>query len=126
MAQCGRPGQVCSIAWSELTLATDDLHESALDELYDIFFGPEGRGKRERPWKPHNSIAYDNPETNSLSLLDTVMYASRNPSLLGKERRVEAISLWSTVGKMEEWICIDRDFQFGNLPFNGYKLLVSG
>ncbi|EJK69401.1 hypothetical protein THAOC_09349 [Thalassiosira oceanica] len=73
VAQCGRPGQVCSIAWSELTLATDDRHESALDELYDIFFGPDGRGARERPWKPHNSIAYDNPETNSLSLLDTVM-----------------------------------------------------
>ena len=87
---------------------TDDRHESALDELYDIFFGPKGRGARERPWKPHNSIAYDNPETNTLSLLDTVMYASRDPSLLGKERRVEAISLWSTVGKMEEWSCIDR------------------
>ena len=108
MAQCGRPGQVCSIAWSELTLATDDLHESALDELYDIFFGPEGRGKRERPWDPHNSLAYDNLETNSLSLLDTVMYAGQNPSLLRKGRRVEAISLWSTAGKMEEWNCIDR------------------
>ena len=96
------------IAWSELTFATDERQESALDELYDIFFGPEGRDTRMRPWDPHNSLAYDNLETNSLSLLDTVMYAGQNPSLLRKGRRVEAISLWSTAGKMEEWNCIDR------------------
>ena len=112
IAECGKPGQVCSIAWSELTLATNPHHEHALDTLYQIFFENCNAIKeipvRDRPWKPHNSIAYDNPETNTLSLLDTVMYASRNPSLLGRGRRVEAISLWSTEGKMEDWRCIDR------------------
>jgi hypothetical protein len=106
IAQVGRPGQVCSIAWSELTLSTNEHHEASLDILYEIFYGEQY--SRDRPWKPHNSIAYDNPEDNSLSLLDTVLYASRNPTLLGKERRVEAISLWSTVGKMEDWECLDR------------------
>ena len=96
------------IAWNELTFATDERQESALDELYDIFFGPEGRDTRMRPWDPHNSLAYDNLETNTLSLLDTVTYAIQNPSLLGKERRVEAISLWSNEGTLEEWKCIDR------------------
>lgn len=111
IAVCGRPGQVCSIAWSELTLATNPAHEAALDALYQLFYGESSIPEiptRDRPWKPHNSIAYDNPETNALSLLDTVIYASKNPSLLGKERRVEAISLWSTEGKMEDWCCIDR------------------
>ena len=106
IAQVGRPGQVCSIAWSELTLASNDEHENALDNLYELFYGESYT--RERPWKPHNSIAYDNPEDNTLSLLDTVCYASRVPTLLGKERRVEAISLWSTEGKMEDWRCLDR------------------
>lgn len=107
IAVCGRPGQVCSIAWSELTLASNPEHEAALDRLYNLFLGEEYT--RDRPWKPHNSIAYDNPETNALSLLDTVTYcASENPTLLGRERRVEALSLWSTVGKMEDWYCIDR------------------
>jgi hypothetical protein len=106
IAQVGKPGQVCSIAWSELTLSTNDDHEHALDVLYELFYGESYT--RDRPWKPHNSIAYDNPEENTLSLLDTVMYASRNPTLLGKERRVEAISLWSTEGKMENWKCLDR------------------
>lgn len=106
IAQVGRPGQVCSIAWSELTLSTNEEHEQALDALYELFYGDSS--KRERPWKPHNSIAYDNPEDNTLSLLDTVLYASRNPTLLGKERRVEAISLWNTEGKMEDWKCLDR------------------
>lgn len=63
---------------------------------------------RSRPWTPHNSIAYDNPETNALSLLDTITYMSIHPTLLGCERRVKAISLWNTVGKMEDWKCIDR------------------
>ena len=110
IAECGKPGQVCSIAWSELTLASNPHHEDAMDALYQIFFENSSveMPMRDRPWKPHNSIAYDNPETNTLSLLDTVMYASRNPTLLGTGRRVEAISLWSTEGKMEDWTCIDR------------------
>ena len=106
IAQVGRPGQVCSIAWSELTLSSNEHHEAALDVLYELFYGEQYT--RDRPWKPHNSIAYDNPEDNTLSLLDTVTYVSRNPTLLGKERRVEAISLWSTVGKMEDWVCLER------------------
>jgi len=142
IAVCGRPGQVCSIAWSELTLASNDEHEVALDALYSLFYdedetsldsfslkddddsssssrGEEGapsshpqraveKPTRSRPWTPHNSIAYDNPETNALSLLDTITYMSIHPTLLGCERRVKAISLWNTVGKMEEWKCIDR------------------
>ena len=106
IAQCGRPGQVCDIAWSELTLATNPQHEAALDLLYELFYGPIY--SRDRPWKPHNSVAYDNPETNCLSLLDTIMYASQNPSLLGMERRVASIALGSTVGKMEDWRCLER------------------
>ena len=142
IAVCGRPGQVCSIAWSELTLASNDEHEVALDALYSLFYdedeesldnskkdtdcsssssrGEEGAPSshppkgavemptRSRPWTPHNSIAYDNPETNALSLLDTITYMSIHSTLLGCERRVKAISLWNTVGKMEEWKCIDR------------------
>ena len=111
IAVCGRPGQVCSIAWSELTYASNDEHEQALDALYSLFYSEEDGEDveaRHRPWKPHNSIAYDNPETNALSLLDTITYMSVHPTLLGCERRVEAISLWSTVGKMDEWTCIDR------------------
>ena len=106
IAECGKPGQVCDIASSELTLATNPHHEAALDILYELFYGPVYT--RDRPWKPHNSVAYDNPETNCLSLLDTIMYASQNPSLLGMERRVASIALWSTVGKMEDWRCLER------------------
>eukprot|EP00578_Thalassiosira_sp_NH16_P010039 CAMPEP_0181120396 /NCGR_PEP_ID=MMETSP1071-20121207/24134_1 /TAXON_ID=35127 /ORGANISM="Thalassiosira sp., Strain NH16" /LENGTH=338 /DNA_ID=CAMNT_0023205049 /DNA_START=393 /DNA_END=1409 /DNA_ORIENTATION=+ len=119
LAVCGRPGQVCSIAWSELTLASDPLHEAAMDTLYRLFYddddgdssdtsGEASLPVRDRPWKPHNSVAYDNPETNALSLLDTITYMGKNPTLLGRGRRVEAISLWNTEGKMEDWRFIDR------------------
>eukprot|EP00550_Attheya_septentrionalis_P003341 CAMPEP_0198290444 /NCGR_PEP_ID=MMETSP1449-20131203/8314_1 /TAXON_ID=420275 /ORGANISM="Attheya septentrionalis, Strain CCMP2084" /LENGTH=287 /DNA_ID=CAMNT_0043988949 /DNA_START=286 /DNA_END=1149 /DNA_ORIENTATION=- len=104
----GQPGQVCSIAWAELTLATNPEHEAALDILYEIFHGPGGAKKRVAPWKPHNSVAYDNPEDSVLNLADTITYMASKPTILGKERRVQALSLWNTEGKMEDWECLDR------------------
>lgn len=109
LAVAGRPGQVCSIAWAELTMSSNPHHEEALDKLYALFFPDEmSRPKRHRPWKPHNSIAYDNPEDNVLSLAETFNCVSRHPTLLTKERRVEAVSLWDTNGTMAEWKCIER------------------
>lgn len=106
IAENGKPGQVCTIAWSELTLATNEDHEKAVDLLYETFFGEDFT--RTRPWKPHNSIAYDNPENSDLSLLETVGYVSRHTSLIRNTRRVEAISLWDTNGRMQDWKCLDR------------------
>ena len=99
----GRPGQVCSIAWAELTLSTNEKHEAALDEVFSLFDMP-----RNGPWSPHISLAYDNPEETVLNLGDTIAYVARHPTLLLKQRKVEAISLWSTEGKMADWKCIDR------------------
>lgn len=99
----GRPGQVCSIAWAELTLSTNEKHEAALDEVFSLFGMP-----RDGPWTPHISLAYDNPEETVLNLGDTIAYVAQHPTLLMKQRKVEAISLWSTEGKMADWKCIDR------------------
>lgn len=118
IARAGRPGQVCDVAWCELTLSTNPEHEDALDALYELFFFSQGKGEgidsnevhveRNRPWKPHNSFAYDNPENSPLSLESAIEYVAMHPTLISKERRVEAISLWDTNGKMGEWKCLDR------------------
>ena len=117
IAVAGRPGQVCSVAWCELTLATNPEHEDALDALYDLFYRKKGveydsnepsSVERNRPWKPHNSFAYDNPENSSMSLEAAIGYVATHPTLITKERRVEAISLWDTNGKMGDWQCLDR------------------
>lgn len=100
----GRPGQVCSISWAELTLASNEEHEEALDQVYNLF----GLGERKAPWTPHISLAYDNPKETVLNLGDTISYVTQHPSLLMKPRKVEAISLWSTEGKLADWKCIDR------------------
>lgn len=109
LAVAGRPGQVCSIAWAELTLSSNEHHEEAIDKLYALFYPEESsRPVRHRPWKPHNSIAYDNPEDNVLSLGETFKFVAKQPTLLTKERRVKAISLWDTNGTMSDWKCLDR------------------
>ena len=101
----GRPGQVCSISWAELTLKSNEKHEEAIDKLYEIFEVPGGRTSGE--WTPHISLAYDNPEDSVLNLADTISYVAQNPSLMAA-RRVKAVSLWSTEGKMAQWKCLDR------------------
>jgi len=123
IAEAGRPGQVCSVAWGELTFSSNAAHEDALDELYEIFFLDEKtrlkgkiedekimqvRSMRNRPWKPHNSVAYDNPDNSPMSLGDMVQYVASHPTLLTKPRRVNAISLWDTNGTMGQWNCLDR------------------
>jgi len=105
IAQEGRPGQVCTIAWSELTFRTNDGHESALDALYGHFEVPGGRPGG--PWTPHISLAYDNPEDPVLKLRDLVDYVIAHPSLM-YSRKVKALSLWNTEGKMADWQCLDR------------------
>jgi len=104
IAEEGKPGQVCNIAWAELTYPTNEEHEAAIDSLYDLFEMPT---KRSGQWTPHISLAYDNPEDSVVNMQDTFAYISQNKSLL-KQRPIKAISLWSTAGKMADWHCLDR------------------
>lgn len=104
IAEEGKPGQVCSIAWAELTFRSNENHEAAIDALYDLFEIP---CKRAGLWMPHISLAYDNPEDSILNIQDTFSYVSQHPSLM-RSRRITAISLWNTAGKMADWHCLDR------------------
>jgi hypothetical protein len=74
-----------------------------LDQVYDIF----DMGPRKGPWTPHLSLAYDNPEDSVLSLSDFLRYVAEHPTLL-QSRKVTALSLWNTEGKMADWKCLDR------------------
>jgi hypothetical protein len=105
IAQVGQPGKVCSIAWAELTLNTNDKHEAALDAIFELF----GVKRSEGRWTPHLSLAYDNPEDTVLNVQDTFDYVTRNPTLM-RGRRPKAISLWNTEGKLAQWQCLDRVF----------------
>lgn len=81
-----------SIAWAQLTLASSPDHEVALDALYDVFYGdgssaePElatrKKAERHRPWTPHNSFAYDNPEGTVLTTAAAFEAVARYPTLL--------------------------------------------
>ena len=103
LSEEGKPGQVCTISWAELTLKSNEQHERAMDALCELF-GVERKG----PWTPHISLAYDNPHESILNLADIISYATVMPTLLRNPRRVKAISLWNTRGKMSEWTCLER------------------
>lgn len=103
LSQEGKPGQVCTVAWAELTLKSNEHHEKAMDSLCKLF-----DVERKGPWTPHISLAYDNPDDSILNLADIISYAMIMPSLLRNGRRVKAISLWNTKGKMGDWVCLER------------------
>lgn len=108
----GVNGGRMDMRWSEITLSSSDEHEACLDTLHDIFHDESSSGKvHRRPWRPHASIAYDNPEDSSLGLLETLEVVSLYPSLTQNVKRVNGMSLWSTEGRMSEWRCIER-FEF--------------
>lgn len=102
VARKGQRGQVCDIAWAEISLETNPQHEHALDLLAELF-----EVSRERPWTPHISLAYDNPDQTVLSLKDTYQYVRQHPTLM-QARQINAISLWNTDGPIAEWSCLGR------------------
>mmetsp|Transcript_27429 Transcript_27429/g.40554 ORF Transcript_27429/g.40554 Transcript_27429/m.40554 type:complete len:230 (-) Transcript_27429:261-950(-) len=102
----GVNGGTMDMAWSEITMATSSAHEEYLDILHNIFYGPKSlHGEdRHKPWMPHLSLAYDNPDNSVVTLDHTTDLLAQNPSLLQRaHRKVTGISLWRTRGKMTEW-----------------------
>jgi len=100
------------MAWIEVTLATSSDHEALVDRVYNIFHKGCCTSEckpRASPWLPHLSLAYDNPDGTNFSPAKMLRLVSKFPSLLDiTERRIMAISLWKTEGRMEEWKCLDR------------------
>jgi hypothetical protein len=98
------------MSWAEISFSNSQEHEDQLDMLYDIFYPDESPvTRRSRPWKPHISIAYDNPESTFLNLKDIISDLIQIPTLLqSRQRRVTGISLWSTAGKLTDWKCLER------------------
>jgi len=93
-------------AWSEITLATSSAHEEYLDILHNIFYDSTNAHNKDRykPWMPHLSLAYDNPDNSVITLDRTIDMLANNPSLLQSGyRKVTGLSLWRTKGKMSEW-----------------------
>ena len=58
-------------------------------------------------WKPHLSLAYDNPETTVLTQQTLDKLLLRFPSLF-RQRKVVAVSLWDLNGTLDQWTCLDR------------------
>ena len=113
------------MAWAEVSLVMTPDHETLIDALYDIFFRTDlalsstSDGKKEeefvprsRPWVPHLSMCYDNPEGLGTNLCRSSManfMKEKYPALLENDnknggvrftRAKTGISLWRTAGKI--------------------------
>jgi len=103
----GINGGTTDMAWAEVTYATSSDHEKHLDILHDIFNTADTLGEKRRPaWKPHCSLAYDNPEKTCLTFSYIRSLICKTPSLT-ENKRIKSMSLWDTNGKMSEWKCLD-------------------
>ena len=121
------------MAWAEVSLATSPEHETLIDALHAIFSHyssaisekhassstseeekKEEYVPRSRPWVPHLSICYDNPEglgPNLCRLSIEEFMKEECPALLESDsfiRAVTGISLWRTIGTIDKWHCLDR------------------
>ena len=94
------------MAWAEVTYKSSPDHESMVDHVYTTFY--DISTKRQWLWTPHLSLVYDNPEAKRINIDMLSFLSGVVPSLLCKKRKIVAISLWSTIGKLNEWKCIDR------------------
>jgi len=102
----GVDGEEMDMAWTEISFAKAPEYERMAENVYRIFNKNQDNMQK---WLPHLSLAYDNPENTRLSPAVVPDMIARFPTLT-KDRKVEAVSLWDTNGRMSDWKCIDRIF----------------
>jgi len=103
----GIDGEEMDMAWTEISLDTNPVYDRILKTVHHIFYKEQPQQQQQPAWKPHISLAYDNPEETILHDETVRDLIARFPTLT-KERNVKAISLWDTNGTMSEWKCLDR------------------
>ena len=86
------------MSWLDISFETTPAHERIIDIARSIF----GKAPSTAPWKPHLSLAYDQPDETVLSWSDIQSEIERVPSLL-EPRAPTKLSLWSTEGTMSKW-----------------------
>lgn len=123
----GVNGGTMDMSWMEISLSTSDEHERYVDAVYTHFYGSGGSSERchtappvcqrPRPWVPHLSLCYDNPEDSKFDLDGVMDVVARYPSLLGGGQKGDesgdglipsGLSLWNTEGQMDQWVCLER------------------
>jgi len=118
----GVDGEDMDMAWIEITLGTSREHQKLVDDVLHVFFDdknhstigtapdPQNNGELQRPkWKPHLSLVYENPDMAKSNLHYSLTIMKRLPSLTQHtHRRVTAVSLWKTEGKMASWELLRR------------------
>jgi len=156
----GINGGTMDMAWMEISLATSPLHERYVDAVYNHFYGigvpNQGHGRmnsggggsservhtdhppcnRPRPWVPHLSLCYDNPQGSQFGLEGVMDVITKYPAVMGRAATSSGssssrgdddddgrsngdgngngqliptgISLWNTEGTMAQWECLER------------------
>jgi hypothetical protein len=127
----GINGGTMDMTWMEISLSTSAEHERYVDAVHAHFCGSGGSSERchtappvcqrPRPWVPHLSLCYDNPEDSNFDLDGGMDVVARYPSLLGGGGGKgddedgdggglipSGLSLWNTEGQMNQWVCLER------------------
>ena len=94
----------------EITYQNSPKHQTLIDTVRDWFRDDDENGDTttigQQQWSPHASLAYANPERQiPVEVLGDLI--QQFPTLK-RNRNIVGVSLWSTIGTIDQWKCLDR------------------
>mmetsp|Transcript_29008 Transcript_29008/g.54754 ORF Transcript_29008/g.54754 Transcript_29008/m.54754 type:complete len:202 (-) Transcript_29008:913-1518(-) len=100
--------------WSEVSLKASPAFAStrrAIESIFDVTGNEEkkdGTGREDgEEWRPHLSLAYDEPGGGTLDLKSVVRHVSKEEGIW-KDVKIKGVSLWDMNGTIEEWKMIEE------------------
>lgn len=107
----GVDGGLMDMTWAEISFKTNSHHLKCVEDAKQAFGGPSLCKTYELDkWKPHLSMAYDNPVDTPLTTKAFISVASKYPSLW-MTRKIIGVTLVDTNGKIGDWKVLDS-FEF--------------
>ncbi|GMI03451.1 hypothetical protein TrLO_g6333 [Triparma laevis f. longispina] len=111
----GVNGGKMDMIWSEISLKANPTLEGIQSNIGRLFSLDDGAQKKDgsapppetSTWRPHLSLAYDEPSGGALNLKSVVKEFNKYEKVW-EEVRIKGVSLWDMNGRIEEWKCIDE------------------
>lgn len=107
----GVDGGLMDMSWAEISYKRDSQHHNPFKAAHAAFCSeqdPAAVDESFKQWKPHMSLAYDNPSGNRLHTASLLRAIVETPGLMQPTREIVGMQLWRTKGTMGQWKRLDE------------------